>query len=82
MTKKKSNELSNFHVTCPFCGYLCDRTTNLTWCSNCFCEWYINKKGDFIFDNQRKTIRFALAKSIQRSGGVKFGNSKTGSDKK
>jgi len=46
--------------------------TELRWCSGCFTEWY--KIGErYIFDDKRKTPRFAWAKAIQKSGGIRMG---------
>jgi hypothetical protein len=67
---------SRLHIVCPFCGFYVDWMTELRWCSGCYVEWF--KRGDkFIFDNRRKTPRFAFAKALQRSGGASMGSAPT-----
>jgi len=66
--KAKPHSESRLHWICPFCGEPCDRFTTLTWCSGCFVEY--SPTG--MFDDQRKTDRFAFAKALQKSGGTKL----------
>ncbi len=61
---------SPFHVTCPFCGHLCDRTAALAWCASCYVEYHTNRDGESVFDTARKTPRFAFAKALAKSGGI------------
>lgn len=60
---------SRLHWVCPFCGRLCDALTALSWCSGCFVEY--STSG--LFDASKKTPRFALAKAVQKSGGLRIG---------
>ena len=73
MKKVATKYQGPFHVECPFCGCLCDRNATLTWCVNCYCEYYKNRKGEVVFDNRRKTPRFAVAKTLAKSGGFGLG---------
>lgn len=70
--KKVAETLHRMHVECPFCGRLCDRFSALSWCSGCFVEWYRDRKGRYVFDDRRKTPRFAVAKAVNKAGGVKI----------
>ena len=63
---------SRLHLVCPFCGFYVDWMTELRWCSGCFVEWFRDGEN-YVFDDQRKTPRFALAKALQRSGGASIG---------
>lgn len=63
---------SKLHVTCPFCSAPVDYFTALTWCGTCFVEWYKNRAGKVVFDDERKTERFAFAKAVCKSGGAKI----------
>ena len=71
--KKARPSESRFHVVCPFCEALVDKVTALRWCSGCFNEWYENRNGDIVFDDKRRTPRFAWAKAIQKAGGLGIG---------
>jgi len=71
--KAKRSTVSRLHIVCPFCGQLVDWITELTWCGNCYVEWYETRSGVFIFDDKRKTERFIWAKAICKSGGMRIG---------
>lgn len=63
-------------VTCPFCGYLVTilMADNMSWCGSCRVEWYDSRDGDWIvFDNKRKTPKYAWAKAIAAAGGMSMG---------
>jgi hypothetical protein len=50
----------------------------MPWCSGCFVEWYEREnpntyESSYIFDDKRRTERFAWAKAIGRAGGMKIG---------
>ena len=72
---KKSVPALGRHVTCPFCEFLVTifLADNMPWCGNCFVEWYRSRDGERImFDDQRKTPRYAWAKALGRSGGARL----------
>ena len=72
MTRRKVP--SAHFVKCPFCGYSCCTDTVMTWCANCYVEFYRARDGEHIvFDTERKTDRFALAKALAKAGGASFG---------
>lgn len=64
------------HTPCPFCGHLVTilLADNMPWCVGCRVEWYRSRDGErIIFDDRRKTERFALAKAMNAAGGVIIG---------
>lgn len=71
--RAKVSPQSRLHVVCPFCGVLCDKVTQLTWCAGCYVEYYQSRAGNIVFDDQRKTPRFAVAKAFMRAGGARIG---------
>lgn len=71
--KKRAERVGRFHVRCPFCGHLCDSHTALTWCPGCYVEYYETKNFNVIFDTERKTERFAIAKALMKAGGARIG---------
>jgi len=72
MTKRKV--FSAHFVNCPFCDYLCCTDTVMTWCANCYVEFCYSRDGEYIvFDTERKTDRFALAKAFAKAGSMSFG---------
>ena len=66
-------------VTCPFCGEPMALNYEMPWCAKCFVEWLVGREDPrtgydrIVFDDTRKTSRFALAKAFGRAGGVGFG---------
>lgn len=64
--KAKPHPESRLHWVCPFCETPCDRYTELRWCIGCYVEY--SPKG--LFDDQKKTERFAWAKALNKSGGA------------
>lgn len=71
----KRSSQRRLHVVCPFCSALVDYRTALTWCSSCYVEFKRKDDGKVIFDDKLKTERFALAKAVMKSGGMKIGDS-------
>ena len=71
--KRKAKHIGPNLVECPFCGLPNDSQTALRWCSKCGTEWYRNRDGDVVFDDLRKTRRFAWGKALNKAGGVSFG---------
>lgn len=66
--KAEPHPSSHLHVICPFCGYPVNHHPTITpWCSDCGIEFYINRNLDVVFDDRRKTPRFALAKAVQQA---------------
>ena len=65
--KKLDKRAERFLMECPFCGFLCDYTSPLMWCSGCYCEWYENKNGDYVFDSPRFPVRHSRI-SVYRPG--------------
>ena len=74
----KRSPNSALHVVCPFCGYEPTWDTEMTWCAGCYTEFTVghDKDGDLkvIFDTGQRTGRFALAKALAKSGGLRLGN--------
>lgn len=66
--RAKISTASRLHWVCPFCGGLCDRITELRWCSKCFVEY----SAGGTFDDAKKTERFAFAKAVMKSGGARI----------
>ena len=60
-------------VACPFCGARQSVNTNMPWCPECAVEYFRDRHGTIVFDDARKTPRFALAKALNRAGGVTMG---------
>ena len=63
------------HVSCPFCGHLCDGMVKLSFCINCFAEFWPQeaKPWRFTFTDQ-PTGKLSWSKAICRAGGFSFGN--------
>lgn len=66
-------------LECPFCASITVFNETMPWCTACGVEYYLSRKDDpktgrsmYIFDNRRKTERFAWAKAIIAAGGVKI----------
>ena len=74
--KKKAERLGPLHIKCPFCDNPCDRSAALAYCSGCYVEYYKDEDGEVIFDTKRKTSKFAIAKALNKAGGLTFGNIK------
>jgi len=67
-------------LECPFCGARTVYNQAMPWCTACGVEYYVSRKDDpvtgrtrYVFDNKRKTQRFAFAKAVIASGGVRMG---------
>lgn len=60
-------------VECPFCKHPCDVMTAITYCGHCYVEFYTDRNGDIVFDDKRKTERFAFAKALNKTGGISIG---------
>ena len=69
-------------LTCPFCRERTVENPTMPWCSNsaCLVEYYESRtvcpltgRRRFVFDNKRKTPRFAMAKAVMASGGIRIG---------
>lgn len=68
---------------CPFCGHHQAINENMPWCAKCAVEYgerktYEDKYGTMsysyvVFDDKKKTERFAWAKALNLSGGVRIG---------
>ncbi len=63
---------SRLHVICPFCGSAVAWINALTWCGNCYVEFYQDKQGRVVFDDERRTARFAFAKAVNKAGGFRL----------
>jgi len=71
--RRRGRRVGHLHVECPFCGRLCDRTSPMTWCGGCYCEWRL-ERGAAVFDQAQRTPRFAWAKALARAGGAQIGS--------
>lgn len=68
-------------MDCPFCGAQTTENTAMPWCVNCRTEYYTRENrrtglDEFVFDDQRKTPRFAWAKALNAAGGIRIGKDK------
>ncbi len=84
MTKRYAVEegkvLCYAQLTCPFCNAGTVENPTMPWCAACRVEYYEAKTEDpetgrrrFVFDNKRKTERFAFAKALNAAGGMRIG---------
>lgn len=70
----ESDPGSHLHVVCPFCGFAQTWLTEMKWCGGCYVEFYEDRQGRTVFDDKRKTPRFAFAKALGRAGGCQIGS--------
>lgn len=71
---RKSAERSGMHVTCPFCGHLCDGFVKLSFCSGCYAEYWPQKQSPWKFTfTDVPTGKQAWAKSFCKAGGMSIG---------
>lgn len=67
-------------LECPFCGACAAYNAAMPWCASCQVEYFLSHKVDpiggrkrYIFDDKRKTERFAFAKAVNAAGGMRMG---------
>lgn len=61
-------------LLCPFCKQRTTYNDAMPWCSNRACLVEYSQRGRrIVFDDARKTPRFALAKAFMAAGGVRIG---------
>jgi hypothetical protein len=65
-------------LICPFCGQQTTENEAMPWCVNCRTEYYEStnrKTGEsrLMFDDKRKTPRFALGKALNVCSGIRIG---------
>ena len=69
-------------LKCPFCEARTTVNPTMPWCGNCFVEYYRGKPDPrtggvrWVFDDKRKTPRFAWAKALGKAGGMRLGEGK------
>ena len=67
-------------MECPFCHARTVENPTMPWCARCQVEYYRARRPDpatgrarFVFDDARKTDRFAWGKALNAAGGVRMG---------
>ena len=68
-------------MECPFCRSRTVENPTMPWCVNCRVEYYDGKEDPktdarrVLFDDKRKTPRYAWGKALNAAGGMKIGKS-------
>lgn len=64
-------------AACPFCldGWRQALNETMPWCVRCGCEYTV-RPFYVMFDQEKKTDRFAFAKAVNLAGGLRLGRTK------
>lgn len=74
--------LAWLQLRCPFCGAETVVNETMPWCVECRVEYYRSPRPDengaarWVFNNKRKTPRFAFAKALNAVGGMRMSHTK------
>jgi len=65
-------------IVCPFCDKQTTENPVMPWCVNCRVEYYESEDREtgetrLMFDDKRKTPRFAWGKALNAAGGFRIG---------
>lgn len=73
MAKKIAKRHSFGNVICPFCEGITSSMTQLEVCTHCGVEFSLNKNGDWVFDDKKKTEKTAYKKLADAFSGMSVG---------
>jgi hypothetical protein len=79
VAKVTGRELCYLVLECPFCQSSTTENPTMPWCVNCRTEYYEGREDSetggrrIVFDDKRKTPRFAFAKALNAAGGMRIG---------
>jgi hypothetical protein len=60
-------------MRCPFCEAQTVENPTMPWCVNCRVEYFTARDGRIMFDDKRKTPRYAWGKALNAAGGIRIG---------
>lgn len=72
-----SQSLGRF-ARCPYCQFDVEISNPIAYCAGCHVEYdVLSNEGVVIFDQKKRTPKYAWAKAIASAGGARIGNDST-----